>query len=111
MKTRKSWLISLVMLYGLFASASFANTPMSKDPLAINEQFHKLLKGVESEVDQSKIIYIDFMVNDKGEILVLSTSDNKLDTMLKGKLNYKTLKSKKLEYFKKYTIPVRINKI
>ena len=111
MKTRKSWLMSLVLLYGLFASASFANTPMNKEPLAINEQFHKLLKGVEAEVDESTTVYIDFMVNDKGEILVLSTSNKELDSTLKVKLNYKSLKTGDLEYFKKYTIPVRIDKI
>ena len=110
MNTRKSWLMSLV-LFGLFASASFANTPVNKEPVAINKQFYKLLKGVEAEIDNSKLIYIDFMVNEKAEILVLSTSDRNLDKLLKSRLNYKTLKAGELEYYKKYTIPVRIDKI
>ena len=110
MKTKKSWLMSLVLLYGLFASASFANASTNKEPVAINEQFYKLLKGVEVEVEDSKTIFIDFMVNDKSEIIVLSTSDNKLDVVLKQKLNYKILKTVDLDSFKKYTIPVRIDK-
>ena len=56
------------------------------------------------------MIYIDFMLNDKSEIIVLSTSNENLDLTLKSVLNYKTLKSSELDYYKKYTVPVRIVK-
>ena len=91
--------------------SAFANNPVSKEPVAINQQFYKFLKGVETGVDESTLVYIDFMVNEKGEIMVLSTNNKFLDSVLKSRLNYKTLETGDLEYFKKYTIPVRIEKI
>lgn len=109
MNTRKSWLYSLI-LFGLFSVITYANTTVDKEPEAINVQFYKLLKGVEAQLDKSDVIYIDFMVNEKSEIIVLSTSTPKLDQALKSRLNYKTLEAGNLEYFKKYTIPVRIDK-
>ena len=98
------------MLLAFFSVTTFANNPISKEPVAINKQFHKFLKGVEAEVDQSSVVYIDFMINEKAEIIVLSTSNKSLDQTLKSRLNYKTLTAGDLEYFKKYTIPVRIDK-
>jgi len=100
-----------LVFFGLFASASFANTPVNKEPVAINKQFYKLLKGVEADIEDSKMVYIDFIVNEKAEILVLSTSDRNLDKLLKSRLNYKILETGELEFFKKYTIPVRIDKL
>ena len=95
---------------GLFAVSSYANVTIDKEPEAVNQQFYKFLKGVDSEIAESQVIYIDFMVNEKSEIIVLSTSNKKLDQVLKSRLNYKTLEAGDLDYFKKYTIPVRIDK-
>ncbi len=109
MNTTKSWLISMVML-GFFSISAIASSGVNKEPKAINDQFYKLLKGVDFEMNESGTILIDFMVNEKSEIIVLSTSNKNLDTLLKSRLNYKTLEAGDLKYFRKYTIPVRIDK-
>lgn len=109
MNTRKSWLFSLI-LFAFVSTATFAVESVAKDPTSVNEQIHKILKGVDMESLDEDMIYIDFMLNDKAEIIVLSTSSENLDLTLKSVLNYKTLKSSELDFYKKYTVPVRINK-
>ena len=108
MNTRKSWLLSLI-LFAFVSTATFAVESVAKDPSSVNEQIHKLLKGVDMKSLDEDMIYIDFMLNDKAEIIVLSTSNKNLDLTLKSVLNYKTLKSSELDFYKKYTVPVRIN--
>jgi len=109
MTTKKSWLLSF-FLFSIITVSAFATDPVVKEPVTVNKQFYKLLKGVEAQVERSSVVYIDFMINEKAEIIVLSTSEKELDHALKSRLNYKTLKAGDLEYFKKYTIPVRIDK-
>lgn len=109
MNTRKSCLLSLI-LFAFVSSATFAVESVAKDPTSVNEQIYKLLEGMDIENLDEGMIYIDFMLNDKSEIIVLSTSNENLDLTLKSVLNYKTLKSSELDYYKKYTVPVRIVK-
>ena len=97
-------------MLGFFSVSTYANSEVNKEPKAINDQFYKLLKGVDFELDKSGTILIDFMVNEKSEIIVLSTSDKNLDNLLKSRLNYKTLEAGDLKYYKKYTIPIRVEK-
>lgn len=110
MNTKKSWLLSFV-LFSILSTAAIANGDFVKEPVKLNKQIYKLLKGVEIQVEESSTIYVDFMINERSEIIVLSTSSNKsLDYALKSRLNYKTLETSELEYFKKYTVPVRFDK-
>lgn len=55
-------------------------------------------------------ILVDFMINDNLEIIVLSTSDKEHDAAIKRMLNYKTLASKALNSFEKYTLPIVFSK-
>ena len=110
MNVRKSWLTTFA-LCGLFAFSSFANAPIFPKPTSINKQFTKLLKDINVEnLETDLTVYIDFIINDKGEVMVLSTTGEKLDYAIKSKLNYKTIEAGDLEYGKKYTIPVSFKK-
>jgi len=110
MNNLKSYFASFLFV-GLFAFSSFANGPVDKKPESINKQLSKLLKGIEHDVaEDTKTIYVDFMINDKAEIIVVSTSDKNLDQALKSKLNYKKLEAPQLNVFEKYTAPVKFKK-
>lgn len=109
MNFRKSWLLSFLFV-GLFSFASIAATPIKEKPTSVNEQISKLLQGIEKDVVNTVTLNVDFMLNDKSEIIVISTNDKNLDFNIKSKLNYKTLKAPSLENFKKYTVPVTIKK-
>jgi len=110
MNNLKSYFATFLFV-GFFAFSSFANNTPSEKPETVNVQISKLLKGMEVEnVENTKTIYVDFMLNDKAEIIVVSTSDKDLDDTLKSKLNYKKIEAPQLDRFKKYTIPVKIEK-
>ena len=55
-------------------------------------------------------ILVEFMINDKAEIIVLGTSEKSFDLSIKRLLNYKKLNSKSLKTFEKYTVPVLFEK-
>ena len=113
MNIRKSWLFSFLFV-AFLSFAATASTPYSpeKDKSStVTKQISKLLKGIAKQVDESQTIHIDFMLNDKSEIIVVSTDSNKLDATIKSKLNYKAIESGSLENFKTYTVPVTIKKI
>jgi len=108
MNTRKSWLFSLI-LFAFVSTATFAVESVAKDPTSFHQQIHQLLKNVDLDNSEDKVVYIDFMLNDKAEIIILSTTDKNMDLTLKSALNYKVIKTNELSYFKRYTVPLRID--
>jgi hypothetical protein len=114
MKIQKSLVFSL-LLVGLFSFSSLTahssvdkTSPLEKSLKSISKVLQKNLKTVnlDNYETSSKTVMIEFMINERAEMIVLSTSEKSLDATLKAKLNYKTIESGSLEYFKKYTIPV-----
>jgi len=111
MKITKSLFLSAFMI-GLFSFSSYAGDPVpKKDNSKVSTQIQKLLTGLDiTSMANEETLKIDFMVNPKGEIIVISTNNESMDSSLKHKLNYKKLNSKNLETFKTYTVPVKIKK-
>jgi hypothetical protein len=112
MKITKSLFLTTLFM-GLFYFSSFAADPINDGDKysKVTNQIAKLLEGMDiSSIDHDETIKIDFMINSTGEIIVISTDNEKLDESLKSKLNYKKLQSKNLETFKTYTVPVKIKK-
>jgi hypothetical protein len=106
MNTHKSWLLTMSMLV-LFVFSAIASPLDSKEPKSVKQQFTKLLKGMNmGKLADGKTLYVDFIINDLGEILVLSTNDETLDSRIKTKLNYKKINSTELIPNKKYTLPI-----
>lgn len=60
--------------------------------------------------DMPEKILVDFMINDKAEIIVLGTSEKSFDDSIKSLLNYKKLSSASLKTFEKYTLPIVFEK-
>ncbi len=111
MKITKSLFLSALMI-GLFSFSSYAGDPVTKEETSkVSTQIQKLLSGLDiTSMADEETLKIDFMINSKGEIIVISTSNKSLDASLKHKLNYKKLNAKNLEIFKTYTVPVKIKK-
>ncbi|MBT8191290.1 MAG: hypothetical protein HKN67_00685 [Saprospiraceae bacterium] len=110
MKIRKSWLFSFVMAAFLTTTAFSAST-YDEGPNSVNKQFQKLLKGLKFEnIENSQTVYVDFMINEKSEIIVLSTNSKDMDNSLKSRLNYKTLEAENLDLFTRYTVPISFKK-
>ncbi len=106
--------ISLVVVAAaMFAvgSVSANNNPTpssSKSELA--SQIHKMLSDNNFAIGDDLTADVRFMVNSDGEIVVISvdTTNNELEGFVKGRLNYKKVKSDGAVTGKTYTVPVRI---
>ena len=110
MNIRKSWLFSFLMV-AFLATSAFSNSNSDLGPETINQQFAKLLKGINVDyLDTDQTVYVDFMINEKSEIIVLATNNETLDKALKLRLNYKTLNTEELDLFERYTVPISFKK-
>ena len=107
MRSPKSWLLSVLFL-SIFSLGLMANPAPVKPAQSVEKQIFNYLKGMKFE--KADIVYVDFMVNDKAEIIVLSTSEKSLDVNLKSRLNYKKINAGNLDLMKKYTVPIRFKK-
>ncbi len=113
MKNTKSWfsLLSLALLCSLNLSASSVGTPENGNPSSISEQVQKYLQKIDlKNLDEEKTVLVDFMLNDRGEILILSTSDKTMDKTIKSSLNYKTVENHNLNLNSTYTLPIKFRK-
>jgi len=94
--------------------ASFAANP---EKLTLEEKLRseikKLLVSPEFSVEHSISAKIEFMLNKKGEIVVLlvESKNTKMEDFIKSRLNYKLIKNFKSDAKnKKFSIPVKIVK-
>ncbi len=92
-----------------FANESFANS----NPENWKSEIMTHLKGIQSLdlEDAPDRILVDFILNEKGEIMVLSTSYPQLDDLLKSRLNYKKIGFEELKVLEKYTLPILLEKV
>lgn len=106
--------ISLVLVAAaMFAvgSVSANNNPTSstaKSELA--SQIHKMLKSNSFNVSDDLTADVRFMINGDGEIVVISveTANEELEGFVKGRLNYRKVKTDGAVTGKTYIVPVRI---
>jgi len=101
---------SYLLLVGfLFVSTAdtYATTNYDAEPSNVTTQISKYLETINLDnLDESESFMIDFMLNGKGEIIVLATNSDNYDNMIKATLNYKRLKEHGLSINKTYTLPI-----
>ncbi len=103
--------ISLVLVAALLLSVSnvVANDYNPENPTKrISFQIHKMLKDNNFDINDDLTADVKFIINDEGEIVVLSvtTSNETLEGFVKGRLNYKKVDN--AQEGRVYTVPVRI---
>ena len=110
LKTMKIQKIILSICASMLLMVSIAEAN-SNPKLTWKHQFVSYLSqmGLAQKTDADKIM-IDFMLNDNDEIIVLSTNETKLNEVLRLRLNYKKIDGESFETFKKYTLPVVIER-
>ena len=100
---------SLLLLVASIAP-NFANTsPIDGKPSKAIDEIEKIIQKID--FDQSTMTIhtanVFFMVNSHNEVIVLQTSSDEIDSLIKSELNYKTLKNRDLQVHKIYTLPIR----
>lgn len=109
MKHSKSLLsiLSLAILFSINSYAANSEAPLEGEPASITTQVQSYLNGIDVELlDGEKKVLVDFILNDKGEIMILSTNNKELDKTIKTRLNYKKLSNHGLVANKTYTFPL-----
>jgi len=109
MKSAKSF-FSLLALAFLFSANTFATSseaPIYGEPASVTTQVQSYLNGIDVKLpDGEKKVLVDFMLNNKGEIIILSTNDKELDKTIKARLNYEKLTNHGLTAKMTYTLPL-----
>lgn len=106
-----STVLTVVMI--AFSSLQVSANDIYKKPVSIKEQISKILSNTDFDIDRNtatKVLNIQFMVNKKNEIVVLTTNANEYDAKVKSVLNYQKLSGEGLAIAQPYQISVKLVK-
>ncbi|WP_299624120.1 hypothetical protein [uncultured Tenacibaculum sp.] len=110
MKSIKSLLIALTLVFTSFAYATNSKPTDKRVKSEVSQEIQKLLKNPSFLVEKDIKVTVRLTVNKKNEIVVLSVNSNantyEVEGFIKSRLNYKKL-SKKIDA-KIYTLPVKM---
>ncbi len=101
-------LVFLVLFVGTFA---FANNPKANESTSeLRTQIVKLLGSANFVIEDNIDTVVEFMVNKKGEVIVLTvTSENAvINDFVKRKLNYNKITTKSNVRGKVFKMPVKL---
>ena len=103
---KKSFFLSLTLVC-TFVVSSIAN-PILKPIKALEIKIKSELEKIDLDYKElnGQTVKIRFMLNEKKEILVLSTDQESLDDKVKAVLNYDKVSDVNLSPFKVYVVPV-----
>lgn len=105
----------LFLVFALSTSTAFANNAdddkKKKDNQQLRTEIVNLLGSGETTLNISCKAMVSFMINNEGEIVVISvdSKNNALESYVKRKLNYKKV-SAKIPNMKIYTLPLRVKR-
>ena len=103
---KKSLFLSLSLIC-FFAVASFAGPKLKP-----GDSLEKIVKAELNKYDldykalNGETLKIKFMLNEKDEMLIVSTNHKKLDRLVKSALNYEKIADTTLKPFQVYVVPV-----
>jgi hypothetical protein len=95
-------IFSLVM----FVGAAHAEKPILS--VDVKKEISKKLNSLDLSKMSGESFVINFMINTENQLVVVSTSDKRVDDSVKNMLNYMKITEHNLETNKLYTIPVRV---
>lgn len=105
----------LVLLLAITLSTSvFANNSKPVDAIKseLRTEIIKLLGNADFNLNNNLTTIVEFTVNNKGEVIVLSvnTNNKKVDRFVKSKLNYRTITNKAVVKGSIYKMPLKLVK-
>ncbi|GAB7258011.1 hypothetical protein [Polaribacter sp. OB-PA-B3] len=106
---------AIVFLVAVMTSVStFSNNDDSvkEIDLKLRKKIIELLGNYKGSLDTNLKTTVDFIINKKGEIIVVSVDSNKPNVALfiKNKLNYQIASVENLQILKTYRVPVKFLK-
>ena len=105
MKT-KSLFLSLALIFS-FAVISSAITPIEPaESLSDKIQSKLAASGIDFVKYDGETVNVRFLINEAGEIQIISTNKKELDENIKAALNYQKVNDNRLTPFERYKINV-----
>jgi hypothetical protein len=105
MKISKFFFVAIFSL-ALFVGSAYAEKPaLSAD---VKKEISKKLNSLDLTRMSGESFAINFMINSENQLVVVSTSDKRVDESVKSMLNYMKIADHNLETNKLYTIPIRV---
>jgi hypothetical protein len=94
-------------LVAIFANANNKPTSIKSETEQIQSYLEKL--EFNKVISASTDVKISFTINDRNEMVILSTNQENLDALIKTGLNYKQIDVSKLERNTTYIMPVHVD--
>ena len=104
MNALKLFSVCVALMFSVVAMAG--NSPDKVSIKSLKSHLEKV--DFTQYVSQETKVFISFMINDKSEIVIMSTSNRELDSVLKSAVNYKKIEGDDFESNKLYTLPLLI---
>lgn len=102
-------LFAVVFTLGFFTNHAHAGEdPKEKKAEVFQIQTLMELIDFNQYITKETKIYVSFFVNSRNEIIATTTSDHRLDSVIKNALNHKTIEMKTLKSNKVYTVPITV---
>ncbi len=106
---KKSRVFVLTLMFALFGTlTTFANNNPTNNTGELRSEIMKMVSTIDlsdlsSDTEQ---VRLQFIVNNKNEVIVLNVSESELEGSIKSKLNYKTVMADNVLKNTIYTVPV-----
>lgn len=107
MRITKLLFTFLAMTFVTFTSSA------NNDPYGttVREEIKSIFDDAQFEVEKDQRVIINFLINSKNEIIVISTSNEYLDSSIRGVLDLKKVSASDITYNKIYTLPIQLKKM
>jgi len=106
--------ITKVLIFSALFALTVGTATASTNPTFTDarKEIKKLIikSDMIGTIQEEVTLNVTFMVNDKNEIIVMSTDNEDYDYSIKAILNYKKLKSSDMKINTNYTLPLVLKK-
>ncbi|MCI2229218.1 hypothetical protein MC378_08570 [Polaribacter sp. MSW13] len=109
---KKLIIVFLVTVFTTLSTFSNNEKPVKKADLELRNKIVKLLGDYESFLEKNTETKVSFLINNKGEIVVLSVDSKEqvIENYVKTKLNYKKTALKNVARMKKFVLSIKFIK-
>ena len=109
---KKLAIVFLVAVLTSVSTFSNNNDDVKEIDLKLRKKIIELLGNYKGNLDSNIKTTVDFIINKKGEIIVVSVDSKKpnVTSFIKNRLNYQIASIEKLEILKTYRVPVKFLK-
>ena len=110
MRTIKTLLLAVVIIFGSVLTANAKTEPTKDQQAIIAKRFERILKYPEFDVNKETLVKVTFMFNNDNEMVILSVDSKNKDvsSFIKTTFNYQGLSLDGMNKNEEYVLPIRL---